>query len=133
MKKILIYGKRVEEPCVWDVSTPEQEKEAFSNLFRLLDSQGVYSYLAKPEHPGMSEEEVGSLPDGSIKDKALEELVAHEKRLVEFERLIPSGSRLYEKAKTGNDIAIRKLLDLRKERSGEQWGIHSVEKSYLLS
>lgn len=37
MKKILLYENRKVDPVAWDASTPELKKNAFLQLFRLLD------------------------------------------------------------------------------------------------
>ncbi len=129
MKEILMYENRKSGTYIWDISTPELKDQAFLKLFRVLDEEwNVYfelKELKQPESPGMSREEVEAMPEGSIRESALEALLKYEKSLKEF-RLLEEDSKLYELAKEGDVSKAKLLLELHRDYEYEKWDTHQV-------
>lgn len=104
MKQVLIYSNRKMSPVVWDASTPELEKQAFLFLFKYLDEEW--------QCYGDLEEEItmcGTTP------REIYEIGCRKSQM-----------KLYKKAKEGDLMACRRLLEDRKDYEYEYWDLVEI-------
>jgi hypothetical protein len=130
MNKVLMYGNRKCDPTFWDVSSRSLEDKAFLELFEMLDEHWeVYSDLGEieqPQLPSLTQEQIDALPEGRVKQTALEEQKEYPERLREYKQAVRQKE-LYDKAKQGDTESLKSLMRRRKSHEYEQWEICDVK------
>lgn len=126
-RRVLIYENRKTDPYYLDASTEELEAGAFLKLFEVLDeSWQVYSSLKEAEKPYYKR------PEGHVDGCLCDECKAFRKE----EKALPNREQerleqfdLYKKAKKGDALSARRLLEKRKDYEYEEFKFAQVESA----
>jgi hypothetical protein len=130
MKRVIVYeNRKTDGPILWDISTPELEKGAFLDLFKYLDESWQIYYgltdLQEPTKPSLTLEQIEGLPEGRVREEAMAEQkdYKHELSYLQESRL---QQKLYERSKSGDANAAKRLLSMRQDHEYESWTICDV-------
>lgn len=138
--KVIIYQHRKQSPQVYDVSTPEKEKEGYMLLFEDMDEWDVFSFdhviekreekIEDLENPELEWDD-GSIAidigDGYIRKLSPEQREEELEEAKEDLRKARTNQRLYEKVKDADFDAAKKIVQTVKGRPYADYRIATVK------